>query len=332
MSNTRRLISPGVVAAFAAIYLIWGSTYAAIRLVVTHLPPLTAGGVRFILAGVMLLVYLRLRGESLPGLRRLAGPAVSGALMLTGSHGLVGWAQQWVPSGLAAVIMATGPLWMVLLLWIAFGGKRPSGVVAISLGLGLAGVWIISAPAGARPSSPALLLAVAPLLWSSGALLSTRLPRPASTLMGTALQMLIGGAGLLVAGAAGGDLAALGQLPTKASPWLALGYLTLFGSIVALVCYQWLLRMVGPAATSTHAFVNPLVALVIGGAALGEPLPPTLALGGAMVLLAVALNLREMVRDSGHQRRRVTPPPIVACQCRPGAPHGRGVPRPYGLR
>ncbi len=307
MNNTRPLISPGVVAAFAAVYLIWGSTYAAIRLVVAHLPPLTAGGARFTLAGAALLAYLLLRGEALPSPRRLAGPAASGLLMLTGSHGLVAWAQQWVPSGLAAVIMATGPLWMVLLHWLAFGGRRPSGVVAISLCVGLGGVWIISAPSGGQPSVPALLLAVAPLLWSSGALLSTRLPRPVSTMMSTALQMLLGGAGLLLVGAARGELVALGHLPSTASPWLALAYLALFGSIVALVAYQWLLRTVGPAATSTHAFVNPLVALVIGGAALGESLPPSLALGGMMVLLAVALNVREMLRGGAPPHKRPRP-------------------------
>lgn len=321
--SKKRIFSLSVLAAFAAIYLIWGSTFAAIRLVVEHLPPLSMGGARFTVAGGLLLLFLVLRGERLPRAGLLIGPAVTGALMLTGSHGLVGWAQQWVPSGLAAVMLATGPLWIVLLGWLAFSERRPSLAVAASLVLGLGGVWIIAAPGGGLPTVPALLLAVAPVLWSTGALLSTRLPRPDSTLMSTALQMLTGGAGLLALGVARGELAILDRLPTVATPWVALAYLTVLGSLVALVSYQWLLREVGPAATSTHAFVNPVVALLIGGLALGEPLPPAAALGGGMVLLAVLLNLRDMLRrdrlpaTSGVRSEPTAGVPTCSCGPRP---------------
>ncbi len=321
--SKKRMFNPVVLAAFAAIYLIWGSTYAAIRLVVTHLPPLTMGGVRFVVAGGLLLLVLRLRGQRLPRAKRLIGPAVTGALMLTGSHGIVGWSQQWVPSGMAAVILATGPLWIVLLGWLAFGGRRPSLAVAASLGLGLGGVWFIAAPSGGLPTFPALLLAVAPVLWSTGALFSTLLPRPDSTLMSTALQMLFGGGGLLALGLASGDLSLLDNLPTMATPWLALAYLTIFGSLIALATYQWLLREVGPAATSTHAFVNPVVALLIGGFALGEPLPAAAALGGAMVLAAVLLNLRDMLRQerpaasAGERSAPTARAPTCSCGPRP---------------
>jgi drug/metabolite transporter (DMT)-like permease len=289
-STTMSRIKVG--AALASIYLIWGTTYAAIRVVVTALPMLLAASARFSAAGAALAAVLLLRGEPWPRPRHWTGPAVSGLLMLLGSHGLVSWAQQSVPSGLAAVVMATIPMWIALLDWLVFGARRPNALVTVGLLIGFSGVFLLARPGGAgAPSISVLAITCAPPLWALGSLLSPRLAQPSSSLMATALQMLSGGAALFAAGSARGELSLLGQLPTTPAPWLALGYLALFGSIVALGAYGWLLREVGAGPVSTYAFVNPLVAVLFGHLALSETLSPGALLSGALVLAAVALVL-----------------------------------------
>ena len=291
-----------VVAALAAIYLIWGTTYAAIRVVVTCLPPLLAGGLRFLVAGAALTGALLARGAPIPSRRQLLGPAVTGLLMMLGSHGIVGWSEQWVPSGQAAVVMSTMPMWMALYQWVWPGGRRPPLMVIAGIALGFCGVWVLCRPSGAVQPGPLLALACAPPLWALGSVLSPRLPQPGSAMLATGLQMLMGGVMLLVAGGLRGEVALLSHASLAAAgptPWLALGYLTLFGSGVALCAYTWLLREVGPGPVSSYAFVNPLVAVVFGRIALNETPNSGLWLGGSLVLGAVGLVLGGRVGGGG---------------------------------
>ncbi len=291
-NTTRYWLEVG--AALASIYLIWGTTYAAIRVVVVALPPLIAGGARFLLAGAILLGVLSARGVPLPSPRLLLGPAVTALLMIAGSHALVATAEVHVPSGQAAVVMSTMPMWMALLQWLLPGGRRPPAMVITGIVIGFCGVWLLSRPSGQVHAAPLLTLACAPPLWAMGSILTTRLPRPPSLLQATALQMIMGGVMLLLVGAFRGELAQLIRLDLAATghaPWLALAYLTVVGSLVALCAYTWLLGELGPGPVSSYAFVNPLVAVAFGYLALGEQPSPDLLLGGGLVVGAVALVL-----------------------------------------
>jgi drug/metabolite transporter (DMT)-like permease len=283
-----------VVVAMAAIYLIWGTTYAAIRVVVTALPPLLAGGARFTLAGALLTGVLCLSGTPLPSRRQLLGPLLTAVLMILGSHGLVATAEVSVPSGQAAVVMSTMPMWMALFQWLAPGGRRPPVVVVLGIALGFCGVWLLCRPSGAVQAVALLSLACAPPMWALGSFLTPRLPQPPASMMTTGLQMLLGGGMLLVAGLARGELATLTRLDlaaTGTAPWVGLAYLTVFGSLVTLCAYTWLLRELGPGPVSTYSFVNPLVAVVFGNLALGEQPSPDMLSGGGLVVGAVALVL-----------------------------------------
>jgi drug/metabolite transporter (DMT)-like permease len=283
-----------VTVALVAIYLIWGTTYAAIRVVVASLPPLLAGGSRFVLAGALLLAALTIRGMKLPPPRRLLGPAATALLMITGSHALVAMAEVHVPSGQAAVVMSTMPMWMALFQWLMPGGRRPPAMVITGIMLGFCGVWLLSRPSGQVLAAPLLSLACAPPLWALGSILTTRLPRPRSLMQATALQMLMGGSVLLLLGTLRGEFTQLLRLDLAAAgltPWLGLAYLAIFGSLVALCAYTWLLRELGPGPVSSYAFVNPLVAVAFGYLALGEQPSPDLLLGGGLVVGAVAMVL-----------------------------------------
>jgi drug/metabolite transporter (DMT)-like permease len=210
--------------------------------------------------------------------------------MLTASHGLVCWAEQTMPSSLAAVLMATMPIWVVLLSWLLFRGSRPQPMTLAGLLAGVLGVLLlVPALSGTYPASGVLALMVAPALWALGALLATRFGTSSSTLRSTSLQMLVGGGALAITGLLRGESPPLSPAEVSPRVWLAFGYLVVFGAIVAFGTYRWLLEHVGPAAASTHAFVNPMVALVLGAALLDETLSARSAVGGSLIVLAVAL-------------------------------------------
>lgn len=288
-----------IVLAMGATWLIWGSTYAAIGVAVTGLPPYLMAGGRFLFAGALLFAAARLAGAPAPSLRQWSGPAVGGLLMLGASHGLVCWAEQAVPSSVAAMVMATVPVWMTLLHWLAFGGGRPGAATVAGLGAGLLGVALICAP-GAAGGAPreTVILAVAPALWSTGALLMRRLAQPGSAALAAALQSLTGGAALLGVALLRGEHRGFDPAAVPPAAWLALAYLVLFGSIVALVAYAWLLANAPPERLSTHSFVNPLVALLIGTLLLDERLAPVAVAGAAAVVLGVALMILQRPRPA----------------------------------
>ncbi|MEK9502233.1 EamA family transporter [Gaopeijia maritima] len=290
--------------AFAAVYLIWGSTYLAIRFAIETMPPFTMAGVRFLSAGALLYLWARSRGAPNPTRRQVRDGAVIGAFLLLGGNGAVVWAEQWVPSGLVALLVATVPLWMVLIDWGWGDGERPSIGVALGLVQGLVGVaWLTGGLQGEEFGPRAMVGGVVVLLgalsWAVGSIVARTAQAPAAPRMATATQMLAGGAMLLVVGGGAGEWSGFAPAQVSAASWLALAYLVVFGALVGYSAYIWLLGVTTAARVSTYAYVNPVVALVLGWALADEPLTPR-TLGAAAVILSAVLILNRLGR-----RRRV---------------------------
>jgi len=280
--------------AFATVYVVWGSTYLAIRIAVEHWPPLWLAAVRFAIAGVGLYTVLRLRGAPAPGWRAWLAATVVGGLMLGGGNGTVCWAEQWVPSGETALILAAGPLWTVLLPWIFRRAKAPRPLVALGVVIGLAGVGVlIGGHGGAGAAGRALLLGrlsllFASLSWVVGSLIQHRLPLPKSAALATAMEMVVAAPLLGFASLVHGDLSGFHFSAITPGAWAALGYLVVFGSLAGFGSYVYVLVHAGPTRASTGAFVNPLIAVVLGAAIAGEAMGVRTAIAAAMIIAAVA--------------------------------------------
>jgi drug/metabolite transporter (DMT)-like permease len=291
-SNVTRCVRVG--AAFAAIYLIWGSTYLAIRLAIQSVPPFLMAGVRFCIAGALLYLWTRRRGAPPPSRYQWREAAVVGILLLSIGNGGVSWAEQRIPSGLVALMVAMVPLWMVILESLRPGGTRPGGKVIAGLGLGLTGMVVLVAP-GSHGGGPAvdftavLVLVLATLGWSIGSLYTRRARLPDMPLRGTAMEMLVGGALLVSVSGFGGEWGQLDPGALSVRSLLAMGYLIVFGSLVGFSAYMWLLRTSTPARVSTYAFVNPVVAIFLGWSLASEPLTWSTLLAAAIIIGGVGL-------------------------------------------
>jgi drug/metabolite transporter (DMT)-like permease len=291
-----------VVLAFLAIYLIWGSTYLAIRFAIETLPPFLMAGMRFIIAGAVLYIWMRARGGAQPPARiHWRNTAIVGGLLLLGGNGGVVWAEQIVPSSLAAVLIATSPLWMVLLGW-AWRGSAPGRRVVAGLLLGFAGVVLLVGPgalSGNGQVDPlgAVVLIGAALAWAIGSHFAQRSALPASSLLATAMEMLAGGALLFLAGLVGGEAARVDPSGFSLRSVLAFLYLIVFGSLVGYSAYTWLLRVTTLARASTYAYVNPVVAVLLGWALGGEQLTPQTLLATAVTLSGVVLIITQQAQS-----------------------------------
>lgn len=298
-----------VAAAFATIYVIWGSTYLAIRVGVETLPPFFLAASRFLLAGGLLYGGLRASGAAA---RPRAGDwkraAVGGLLMLAVGSGLVTWAQQRrVPSGTAALLVAAVPLWMALIEWARPGGSRPTRSVMFGIALGAMGLLLLVKPSGhADPAAEALVPTLAILLsgiaWAAGTMYARYAVGPANGPLISAQQMLIAGAALLIVSAVGGELRSLSVAHVSARSAFALSYLTVFGSLVGFSAYGYLVRVSTPARLSTTAYVNPIVAVVLGWALLGERLSARAMVGAAILLCAVLVMTTASVASARRER------------------------------
>jgi drug/metabolite transporter (DMT)-like permease len=281
-----------IVAAFAAVYLVWGSTYLAIRFAIETLPPFTMAGVRFIIAGAVLYIWVVKRTEEQPSPVHWRSALIVGGLLLLGGNGGVVWAEQFVPSGLAALVIATVPLWMVLFEWLGPGHIRPSSLTLLGLVVGFAGVAVLVGgddgfEAARIPWIPALVLLFASASWAAGSLYSRRAALPRSPLLATSMEMLGGGALLVLAGVLAGESNDVALADVSLRSALSLAYLIVFGSIVAFSAYIWLLRVTTPARASTYAYVNPVVAVLLGWLLASEPLTPRVGLATVFVVAAV---------------------------------------------
>lgn len=275
-----------LLAAFFAIYVIWGSTYLAIRFAVESLPPLLMMGVRHLTAGVLLLGLLLVRGERLPGRGAWGAALIGGALQFLGGHGLLAWAEVRVSSGLAALLIACEPLLMVLLARLA-GQERLSLRTVGALALGVVGVAVLfetGARQGSALSAAAVLLAA--VCWSLGAIYARGI-NSASAVMFAALQMLLGGFLLLAVGGASGERVHLAAVSLRSLA--ALIYLIIFGSLLAFSAYTWLMKVTTAARVTTHCYVNPIVAVFLGWALAGERVTTSMLIGTAIVIASVVL-------------------------------------------
>lgn len=284
-----------LIAAFATVYLVWGSTYLAIRIAIETLPPFGMAGLRFLLAGLLSYGLARMLGAPPPTRMHWRNSAVVGALLMFGGNGLVTLAEGRVTSSVAAVLVATMPLWMTAIDARWFSRRRPRPLERIGLLAGLVGVALLIVPSVSAIARVdvfgALTVVVAAALWATGSLLSRRLILPGSLMMSAALQMLTGGLILVVASGLTGEpmLASLANCSWRSA--VAVGYLVLAGSILALSAYLWLLRVASPAAVGTYAFVNPIVAVALGWWFLAEPVTLRMLFATAFIVGAVATIL-----------------------------------------
>lgn len=282
-----------LVVAFAAVYLIWGSTFLTIRYALETLPPFLMAGFRFVVPGVLLYAWLRLRGAPRPARGHWKNTAFIGGLLLLGGNGGVSWAQQRVPSGIAALMIGFVPLWMVLLDWLRPGGKRPGAPVLWGLALGVTGMILLTSPwnAGAGVVDPAgaWALIAAALSWAVGSLYSRSAKLPSSLLMATAMEMMAGGVLLIAVGSLFGEWRGLDLAAVSAKSWASLAYLAIVGALVAFTAYAWLLQNTTAAKAATYAFVNPVIAVFLGWWVAGETLGSRTLGAAAFIIGAVVL-------------------------------------------
>lgn len=301
--------SPRVWAALGAVYLIWGSTYLAIRVMVETVPALLGAGVRFVLAGGVLLAAIALRG----GLSRVVMPravllrlALIGTLLAAGGNGLVTIAEKHVPSALAALIVASTPLWIVV--FRSLLRDRPSTATLAGVALGFVGVALLLLP-GNRPDGvplgPTLVIVLAAVSWGLGSFISQRVSMPPDPLASTGWQMLFGGLVLTVAAVPAGELGDLDLAGFSADSMWALVYLVLVGSLVGYSAYTWLLQNAPISQVATYAYVNPMVAVLLGWLILDEQIPPMMLVASAVIIAAVATIVRNEARARQTIARRI---------------------------
>lgn len=280
--------------AFAAVYVVWGSTYLAIKYAVQTIPPYLMGGSRFLLAGVILFVWARSRGAEKPSRRQWRDAAIVGTLLLCGGNGAVAWAEQRVPSGITALLVASVPLWMVVIDWLRPHGKRPPLVVGFGLIVGLGGVAILALPGATHSSGGidpigALMLLLGSISWAAGSIYSRHGSRPTSAEMATALQMIAGSVALFVVAIVAGEVGRFHPSAVTMASFVGWSYLVTFGALIGFTAYIYLLRETTPAKATTYAYVNPIVAVVLGWMIAGEPITPRTVVAAAIILASVAM-------------------------------------------
>ena len=267
-----------LIVAFATVYIVWGSTYLAIRVAVETMPPFLMASARFLIAGTTMFIWLRLKGVALPDKNQWFHAAIAGGLMLLAGNGLVVWAEQTLSSSLAALLVALTPVWFALLDWARPAGKRPATYTWVGIVVGFTGVMLLvtgynssSINTSQNPWGVAALV-LAGLSWAAGSLWSRYHAKPESPWMNAALQMLCGGAALLLLSLFCGEPARFHCAQVSTQSWLSLLYLIVFGSWIAYSAYVWLLKVSTPARVATYAYINPVIAVLLGHLLLGEAL------------------------------------------------------------
>ncbi len=284
-----------LVIAFALLYVVWGSTYLGMAMAVETMPPLLMAAIRFASAGGLLYAFLRLRGGARPGLRQWSSALLVGTLLFLGGNGVVCMAEQaGVPSGVAALIIATTPLWLTVLPWLARRSPRPHAAVFAGIAIGLLGVGVLIGGSGLASTSTRVVLGMLAILasslfWALGSLWAKALPLPTSPWMSSALQMLCGSIGLALAGLLSGERLDPATISAR-SGW-ALIYLILIGAIVGFGSFVYLMRWSTPARVSTYAYVNPMVAVLLGWLFAHEAVTDRIIVAGGLIIASVVLIL-----------------------------------------
>lgn len=304
-------------AAFAAIYFVWGSTYLAIRLVAETMPAFIMIGMRFFLAGLVLYAWASLRGLPSPRPGQWRAASLSGVILLCGGTGGVVWAVKHLDSGLVALLVGTEPLWLALLMWIWPGGRRPSLGTFGALALGFCGAALLAAPSGSGETvrlAPVLVVLGACIAWGIGALYSRDADLPESPLWVAAIQMLAGGAVMIGFGLAIGEWRSFDPQAVSATSLLAFAYLVVFGSLVAFSAFSWLIRTVEPTLVATHTYVNPVVAVFLGWLIADEPVGPRTIAASALIVGAVVLITTSSLRRAKKPQPLPEPEPVISKQ------------------
>ena len=291
-----------LVLSFLTVYILWGGTFFAMRVGVESFPPLILAGMRHLSVGVVLYPLLRWRTGIRPTAQHWRTAAISGVLLLCIGNGGVCWAEQTVPSGIAALLVATVTLWMVIVDWVRPGGHKPSVRILFGIVTGFVGMTILVGPAklgnaGRVDPAGAAILIVASLAWACGSLYSKHGTLPSSPMLGVAMQGLCGGAALWLAGLFNGEVARFHPMAVSLRSWVAVGYLFLFGSCIGFTAYLYILKKSTAARVGTYAFVNPIVALLIGRLLGGEVLSQRTLLAAAVILTAVVVVITAPHRD-----------------------------------
>jgi drug/metabolite transporter (DMT)-like permease len=282
--------------AFAAVYILWGSTYLAIKYVIETLPPFISTGSRFLLAGATLFIVGRLSKDyEKPTLTQWRSSAVVGTLLFLGGTGGVVIAEHHITSGLAALLVATEPFWVVLLSWLWLKGARPDWRVALGLLVGFVGVYLLMDGGAVQAGSETnrlfgmILVIAAALCWATGSIYGVRAPASKSPILASGMQMLAGGSALLLAGTLMGEWTGFEISVVSRNSWFALAYLLVFGSLITFTAYSWLLKNARPAMVATYAYVNPVIAVILGWAIAGESFTGRTLLGAGVIVGSVVL-------------------------------------------
>jgi drug/metabolite transporter (DMT)-like permease len=304
-----------IAAALLIVYVVWGSTYLAIAVMIQTLPPLVAAGVRYATAGVLLLVGIGIwrRARRQPGERpswlHWRSALIIGTLLLLGGNGGVVLAEQRIPSGIAALIVATSPIWMAIL-EVLVAGQRPSRLALAGLVAGAVGVGILVVPlegvAALDPVGIGLVVGAA-ICWSLGSIYARRAPLPRSPFQGAGLEMVAGGTVMLGVGLLRGELSTVDPSTFSSASLLAVAYLIVFGSVVAFTAYIWLLHHASISVVSTYAYVNPVVAVALGAVVLSEPMTPRTWLASVIIIGAVVAMVSGRPRDVPEPEAAVEP-------------------------
>ncbi len=297
--------------ALISVYIVWGSTYLAIRFAVQTIPPFLMAGTRQLTAGLILYLLMRRRGLPRPTRKQWAATAVVGLFLLLGGNGLVSWAEVRVPSSVTAIIVGSVPLWIVILDAVRPHGIRPMWPTVVGILIGFVGILVLIDPLRLRTSEDsvdmigALALLVASLCWAIGSIYSREhhSEMPKQPLLGSGMEMLVGGAALLAIGTLSGEWASFELANISTSSLIGMGYLIFFGSLVGYASYSWLLGVAPTALVSTYAYVNPLVAVIMGSLIANEEvnfrviLATLLIVGGVIII-----NTSSWLRASGRLR------------------------------
>lgn len=281
--------------ALIALYIVWGSTYLAIRFSVETIPPFLHASIRFLISGLILYLWRRASGDPVPTKSNWISTAIVGAALLVGGNGLVAFAEQKVPSGIAALMITTSPFWLVLFESMRAGGTKPTLQSIIGLLIGFSGVFLLVGPAeltGAEHKFDTfgiILLLIAPILWSVGSIYAKGADMPKSALQSTGMQMLTGSVWLFILSAATGELNGFSFAAVSMRSWLGLLYLITFGSLIGFVSYGWLLHNAPISLMSTYAYVNPVVAVFLGSWFANEPLTPRILTAAAIIIGSVVI-------------------------------------------
>jgi len=303
--------------AMLAVYIVWGSTYLAIRFAVETMPPFLMASARFLVAGSILYIWRRLKGDPAPTRIEWRSATIVGLCLLLAGNGGVVWAEQKVASSIAALLIGATPLWMALIDALRPGGQKPSVQTVLGIIIGFCGIVLLINPTQAAGSVGsvdlvgAIVLLAAAFSWSAGSLYSRKAALPASPLLGTAMEMLVGGVALLLFGLLVGDAGRLDMRAIASASWLGLGYLIIFGSLIGFSAYTWLLRVAPTPLVSTYAYVNPVVAVVLGYFIANEPLTVRSILATAIIVGAVILTTRRSAPKSQPVIASVTTPQLA---------------------